>query len=91
MREKSGVSNGIVLGCANGLEAGSVAEAVAAAFLGAATAPVEAVATVVERALTSDRPRTRYVVGRDAHIRAAIERLPDRLRDRVYERLLLRS
>ncbi len=46
---------------------------------------------MVERALTSDRPRTRYVVGRDAHIRAAIERLPDRLRDRVYERLLLRG
>ena len=62
-----------------------------AAKRGANGAPVESVATVVERALTSDRPRTRYVVGRDAHIRAAIERLPDRLRDRVYERLLLRG
>ncbi len=62
-----------------------------AAKRGANGAPAEAVAAVVERALTSDRPRTRYVVGRDAHIRSAVERLPDRLRDRVYERLLLRS
>lgn len=61
-----------------------------AARRGANGAPVEAVAAVIERALTADRPRTRYLVGRDAHIRAAIEHLPDRLRDRVYERLLLR-
>jgi NAD(P)-dependent dehydrogenase (short-subunit alcohol dehydrogenase family) len=53
--------------------------------------PADRVAAVVERALTSDRPRARYVVGRDARIRATIERLPDRLRDRAYERLLLRS
>ena len=62
-----------------------------AAKRGAAGAPVEAVAAVIERALTADRPRTRYLVGRDARIRATIEHLPDRWRDRVYERLLLRS
>jgi NAD(P)-dependent dehydrogenase (short-subunit alcohol dehydrogenase family) len=61
-----------------------------AAKRGAGGAPAEAVAVVVERALTSSRPRTRYLVGRDARIRAAIERLPDRARDRAFERLLLR-
>ena len=52
-------------------------------------APAEAVARVVERALTAARPRTRYLVGRDARLRAGIERLPDRLRDRVYDRVLM--
>ena len=52
-------------------------------------APVESVAAAVEHALIAERPRTRYVVGRDARIRATIERLPDRLRDRVYRRALL--
>ncbi|HEY8627460.1 MAG TPA: hypothetical protein VIL56_04040, partial [Gaiellaceae bacterium] len=63
----------------------------AAEAAGRRAEPAERVAAVVERALTSDRPRARYVVGRDARIRATIERLPDRLRDRAYERLLLRS
>ncbi len=48
------------------------------------------VAEVVEHALTAERPRTRYLVGRDARIRAGIELLPDRWRDGAYERLLLR-
>ena len=52
-------------------------------------APVESVAAAVEHALTAQHPKTRYVVGRDAKIRATIERLPDRLRDRVYRRALL--
>ena len=52
-------------------------------------APVELVADAVEHALTADRPKTRYLVGRDARIRAAIERLPDRMRDRVLRRALL--
>ena len=52
-------------------------------------APVDLVADAVEHALTASRPKTRYVVGRDAKIRAAIERLPDRLRDRVLRRTLL--
>ena len=52
-------------------------------------APVELVAQAVEHALTASRPKTRYVVGRDARIRAAIERLPDRMRDRVFRHALL--
>ena len=53
--------------------------------------PADNVAEVVERALTAKRPKTRYLVGRDARRRARVERLPDRLRDRVYERVLLRG
>ena len=48
----------------------------------------EEVAKAVEHALTAARPRARYVVGRDAHLRAWIERLPTRLRDRVLSRAL---
>jgi NAD(P)-dependent dehydrogenase (short-subunit alcohol dehydrogenase family) len=58
---------------------------------GAAGASAEAVAKVVEDALTTDRPHTRYLVGRDAKLRAGFERLPDRLRDRIYERVLLKN
>lgn len=58
---------------------------------GAGGAPAEKVAEVVERALNAERPRTRYLVGRDARIRAGVERLPARARDRLYERLLLRD
>jgi NAD(P)-dependent dehydrogenase (short-subunit alcohol dehydrogenase family) len=52
-------------------------------------APPEAVAETVEHALTAERPKARYLVGRDARLRAGVERLPNRLRDRVYKRLLL--
>jgi NAD(P)-dependent dehydrogenase (short-subunit alcohol dehydrogenase family) len=55
---------------------------------GRAEAP-SLVAEAVEHALTAKRPKTRYLVGRDARRRAAVELLPDRLRDRVYERVLL--
>jgi NAD(P)-dependent dehydrogenase (short-subunit alcohol dehydrogenase family) len=48
----------------------------------------DAVAKAVEHALTSTRPKARYLVGRDAHIRAWIERLPTRLRDRVLANAL---
>jgi NAD(P)-dependent dehydrogenase (short-subunit alcohol dehydrogenase family) len=58
---------------------------------GNAGAPAETVASVVVDALTATRPRSRYLVGRDAKLRAGFERLPDRLRDRVYERVLLRG
>jgi NAD(P)-dependent dehydrogenase (short-subunit alcohol dehydrogenase family) len=61
-----------------------------AAERGAKGGSVEAVVDAVENALTRERPRTRRLVGRDAKIRSGIERLPDRLRDSVYERLLLR-
>jgi NAD(P)-dependent dehydrogenase (short-subunit alcohol dehydrogenase family) len=50
----------------------------------------DVVARAVEHALTASRPKARYVVGRDAHLRAWIERLPTRLRDRVLTRTLLR-
>jgi NAD(P)-dependent dehydrogenase (short-subunit alcohol dehydrogenase family) len=48
------------------------------------------VAVVVEHALTADRPKARYVVGRDAHLRAWIERLPTRWRDRLLAKALTR-
>ena len=52
-------------------------------------APVDSVAEAIEHALTDVHPKTRYLVGRDAHLRAVVERLPDRMRDRVVSRLLL--
>jgi NAD(P)-dependent dehydrogenase (short-subunit alcohol dehydrogenase family) len=48
----------------------------------------DAVAKVVEHALTARRPKARYLVGRDAHVRAWIERLPTGVRDRVLARIL---
>ncbi len=46
--------------------------------------PADRVAKVVEHALTSSRPRTRYIVGFDATIQSIIRRVaPDRLRDRL--------
>jgi NAD(P)-dependent dehydrogenase (short-subunit alcohol dehydrogenase family) len=48
----------------------------------------DVVAKAVEHALIASRPKARYLVGRDAHLRAWIERLPTRLRDRVLARLL---
>jgi NAD(P)-dependent dehydrogenase (short-subunit alcohol dehydrogenase family) len=50
--------------------------------------PPEAVAKAVEHALTVTPPKTRYVVGPDAKRRARVEKLPDRLRDRVLTRFL---
>jgi len=47
-----------------------------------------AVAKAVEHALTASRPRARYLVGRDAHLRSWVERLPTPLRDRVLTRAL---
>ena len=57
---------------------------------GARGASADDVAKVVEEALTSPQPRTRVLVGRDAKLRAQFERLPDRVRDRVYHRVLRR-
>jgi NAD(P)-dependent dehydrogenase (short-subunit alcohol dehydrogenase family) len=62
-----------------------------AAKRSAKAAPPELVVRAIEHALTSDRPKTRYLVGRDAKIRATIERLPDRLRDRILTKALLDS
>ena len=63
----------------------------AAAAAGQRAEPADLVAIVIERALTAQRPKARYRVGRDARRRALVERLPTRLRDRVYERVLLGS
>lgn len=52
--------------------------------------PPDAVAAAVEHALTSRRPRTRYLVGRDAKLRAMLQRLPDRVRDRLVLRQMKR-
>jgi NAD(P)-dependent dehydrogenase (short-subunit alcohol dehydrogenase family) len=47
------------------------------------------VAEVIGTAMTASRPRTRYLVGRDAKIRAAMARvLPDRVMDRLIGRAL---
>jgi NAD(P)-dependent dehydrogenase (short-subunit alcohol dehydrogenase family) len=49
--------------------------------------PAEAVAAVVHAALTAPRPRTRYLVGRDARIGALMARwLPDRVLDHYARR-----
>ena len=51
--------------------------------------PAEAVVQAVLHALTARRPRTRYLVGRDAKIRAAMMRwLPDRLQDWILKKVL---
>ena len=53
--------------------------------------PPEAVADVIGQALTARRPKTRYLVGRDAKIRAAMaKRLPDRVMDSLIGRALSR-
>ena len=56
---------------------------------GTAGAPPEDVADAVEHALTAEKPRTRYLVGRDAKLRRRVERLPVQLRDRVIVRRVL--
>jgi NAD(P)-dependent dehydrogenase (short-subunit alcohol dehydrogenase family) len=49
--------------------------------------PPEAVAEVVGHAVTARRPRTRYVVGREARVRVALGRLlPDRAMDALIRR-----
>ena len=51
--------------------------------------PPEAVAETVGHALTASKPKTRYLVGRDAKIRAAAaKRLPDRAMDKLIGRAL---
>lgn len=49
----------------------------------------DVVAKVVEQALTSSRPKTRYLVGTDAKFRALmVKLLPDRLSDKLLTRVL---
>jgi NAD(P)-dependent dehydrogenase (short-subunit alcohol dehydrogenase family) len=60
-----------------------------AAEIGRNGLPPQQVAKVVEHALTADRPRTRYLVGRDAKIRAKLAAvLPDRAFDWLVARTL---
>jgi NAD(P)-dependent dehydrogenase (short-subunit alcohol dehydrogenase family) len=48
--------------------------------------PASRVAEVVLHALTAPRPRTRYVIGKDARLRVALSYLPTRLRDWIVAR-----
>ena len=51
--------------------------------------PPAAVAKAVTHALTAERPKTRYLVGRDAQIRAALAKvLPDRMQDWLVARFM---
>jgi hypothetical protein len=50
--------------------------------------PARVVADAVVHSLTARRPRTRYLVGRDARLRMIFQRLPDRVRDRLIARKL---
>jgi NAD(P)-dependent dehydrogenase (short-subunit alcohol dehydrogenase family) len=50
--------------------------------------PAQAAADVVEQALTADKPKTRYVVGRPAKIMIRLKRM---LPDRVFDRLVARA
>ena len=61
----------------------------AARNMGEEGLPAEAVAEVVGRAVTSRRPRTRYVIGREARVQAVLARLlPDRAFDALIRRAL---
>lgn len=48
----------------------------------------ELVAGLVDHALTSAKPKTRYLVGRDAQFAALIRALPDRRRDNLIYKML---
>jgi hypothetical protein len=51
--------------------------------------PPQQVADAVAHALTASRPKTRYLVGRDAKMRAPVARvLPDRAMDAAIGRAL---
>ena len=50
--------------------------------------PADRVAKAVVHALTAQRPRTRYLVGRDARFAALVAHLPDHFRDWLLARML---
>ena len=58
------------------------------AMRGTGGLPPSVVADVVVEALTAPKPKTRYLIGRDARIRALLQKLPDRVRDRLIARQL---
>jgi len=54
--------------------------------------PVGVVVGAIHHALTADKPRTRYVLGRDARVQALLDRvLPDRVMDRLIARIVEQS
>jgi len=55
----------------------------AAARAAQGASPVSEVVKAVDHAMTSAKPRTRYVVGFEAKVRLAMNGLPDRTRDRI--------
>jgi hypothetical protein len=51
--------------------------------------PVDAVVQAVLHALTAPRPKTRYLVGTDAKLRAFMNKwLPDRMQDWILKKVL---
>jgi NAD(P)-dependent dehydrogenase (short-subunit alcohol dehydrogenase family) len=81
------------LPAASGSLYGERLEAFRAQVLATAERGIDAdeVAAAIETALTTARPRTRYLIGRDAKIQARIRQLiPDRLFDRLVARQLRR-
>jgi NAD(P)-dependent dehydrogenase (short-subunit alcohol dehydrogenase family) len=61
----------------------------AARNMGEEGLPPEEVAAAVGRAVTARRPRTRYVIGREARVQAVLARLlPDRAFDALIRRML---
>lgn len=53
--------------------------------------PADAVSKVVAHAFTAPKPRTRYIVGRDAKIQKLLTHLPDRWRDSIVLKHLRRA
>jgi NAD(P)-dependent dehydrogenase (short-subunit alcohol dehydrogenase family) len=51
------------------------------------TSPADKVAAAIERALTSSRPRARYVVGIDARVQLALSALPTPASDAAFAKL----
>ncbi len=51
---------------------------------------VDVVAEAVVHALTAPRPKTRYLIGRDAKIRSLLRHLPDRWHDRLVRSVMAR-
>lgn len=62
----------------------------AADFAASHGIPAERCAEVVEHAMTSRRPKGRYLVGRDARIQALVSILPVRISDRMTQTMLSR-
>lgn len=54
-------------------------------------APVGVVSNAVEHALTAAKPKTRYLVGKDARVQMLLTHLPDRWRDSIILRVIDRA